>query len=267
MSDFQEAYNAGVLAAFKPVLINGVPHGIVPNGAGLRVLEETMGNPIRKAAAPVFDEAGSFARYVEAFRDPRSRLFAHAAGDYGRFVCILDYHEGANLPAHWMLHRPSYVCPHSEEWKLWCASNAKWMPQREFAEFIESNTAQIVSPSAAEFLEVAQTLASKTTAAFTGSTRLDSGRDQIDYQLTSEAKSGEKGNFPVPTLFTLGLPVFAAGPRYEIKARLRYKITEGRKLELRYELVNAPLVIRAAWDELVTTVAKATKLEVYLGRA
>ena len=106
---------------------------------------------------------------------------------------------------------------------------------------------------------------SRTTVAFTGSTRLDSGRDQIDFQSTTESKAGEKGNLEIPAAFELGLPVFHAGVTYNVRARLRHRITDAKKLDLRYELVNTALIVRAAWNDTMVTVGKATKLEVFQG--
>lgn len=248
---------------------SGHPYLVLPVSAKLESLEHLLPAPLRKKRNLTFHEAASFARYVQDYGELSTVIFA----DLTKFVftAVIDYDEtapdGSSAPgaARWASHRAVFPCPLSELWLLWTKSSNVFMGQREFAEFLESNTAQIRHPDAAQFLEIAQTLCARTTVTFTGSVRLAGGNDQINFEHATETKAGEKGNLQLPSIFTLGLPVFQGGPPWEIKARLRHQIGEDKKLKLKYELVNPSLIVRSAWDEQVAIVRDATKLIPFMG--
>lgn len=267
-NNFQAAMDAGAaLQSAKHAAVprdTEHPYVVVPQNYKVESLEKLLPNPLLKRQVVNCGEAASFARYItDHGKAEETAVFAMPNPAGGQFVAVLDYHKPGGAPS-WCAHKATFNCPFSQLWQLWSKSHNAYMPQREFAEFIESNTAQIVSPTAAEFLEIAQTLTARSSVAFTGSTRLDSGRDQLTYEATTETKAGEKGNLSLPAMFTLGLPVFEGGPKWEIKARLRHRINESKKLELKYELVNSQLTVRAAWDEQVDLIRKATKLVPYI---
>lgn len=268
-TNFQAAYEAGIAAGAERILWapqtqGGHPYMVVPNGASVHSLEKLLPKPLVKRQAVSFTSPDSFGRYITEHAGATTAIFAKVSANGGSFVGVLDYHTPKGDPS-WCAHRATYDCPHDPLFALWMKDNNAWKPQREFAEFLESNTAQIVEPSAAEFLEVAQTLTARTQVSFSGSTRLDSGRDQVAYEATSETKAGEKGNLTLPPLFTVGLPVFDGARPWKFKARLRHRITDQKKLELKYELINPQLTVRAAWDDIVQVITEATKIEPYLG--
>lgn len=268
-NNFQTAVDAGAALCDARELHAGkyesAPYVVLPKDYTVETLEKLLPAPLIKRQVVNFGEAASFARYVTDHGDAaRTVLFAQPTAAGGQFVAVLDYHEPRGA-ASWCAHRAAFNCPLSPLWQLWSRTNNTYMVQRDFAEFLESNTAQIVMPPAAEFLEIAQTLTARSTVAFTGSARLDNGRDQITFESTTETKVGEKGNLTLPPVFTIGLPVFEGGPSWQVKARLRHRISDHKKLELKYELVNPQLTVRAAWDEQVNIIRKATKLEPYIG--
>jgi uncharacterized protein YfdQ (DUF2303 family) len=266
-TNFQAAFEAGQTASPERVIYStgkGHPYLVIPENAQLESLEKLLPQPLMKRQTVSFTEPKSFARYITEHAGPTTAIFAKVGNDGGFFNAVLDYHQPKGEPS-WCAHRATYDCPHDPVFRLWLKENNQWKAQREFAEFIESNTAQIREPSAAEFLEVAQTLTARTQVSFIGTTRLDSGRDQVAFESTSETKAGEKGNLQLPAIFKVQLVVFDGSAPWLFQARLRHRINEQKKLELKYELVNPQITIRAAWDELVKAIADATKLQPYLG--
>lgn len=268
-TNFQAAFEAGQNASeerlLRPAEVGSDhPYLVIPHNAKLESLEKLLPQPLVKRQVVSFTEPKSFARYITEHAGATTAIFAKHNGEGGYFNAVLDYHKPKGAPS-WCAHRATYDCPHDPTFRLWLKENNQWKSQRDFAEFIESNTAQIREPSAAEFLEVAQTLTARTQVSFTGTTRLDSGRDQVAFESTSETKAGEKGNLQLPAMFKIGLVVFDGSAPWEFKARLRHRINDQKKLELKYELVNPQITIRAAWDELVENIAIATKLQPYLG--
>lgn len=55
-----------------------------------------------------------------------------------------------------------------------------------------------------------------------------------------------KGRILVPEVFALGVPVFEGGDRYRVEARLRYRIAEGGKLTMWYDLLRPHKIIEDA---------------------
>lgn len=267
-SNFQAAYEAGQAASPERWLCNspddGHPYVVIPANAKIESIEKLLPRPLVKRQLVSFTEPKSFARYINEHADLQTVIFATVHPTGGAFYAVLDYHKPKGDPS-WCAHRATYNCPHDPVFQLWMKENNAWKAQRDFAEFIESNTAQIREPSAAEFLEVAQSLMARTQVSFTGSTRLDGGRDQVTFESTSETKAGEKGNLQLPPVFKIQLAVFDGSEPWEFQCRLRHRISEQKKLELKYELVNPQLTVRAAWDELVNNIAAATKIQPYRG--
>ena len=268
-NNFKAAFEAGQNASsermlWAPQKEGGHPYVVIPNDSKIESLERLLPAPLLKKQSVGFTEPKSFARYIKEHATETTVIFAEVSPNGGPFVAVLDYPQPQGAPS-WCAHKARYNCPHDPVFQLWMKENNVWRGQREFAEFIESNTAQIREPSAAEFLEVAQTLTARTQVSFTGTTRLDSGRDQVAFESTSETKAGEKGNLQLPAMFKLGLVVFDGSAPWEFKARLRHRINDQKKLELKYELVNPQITIRAAWNELVTNITIDTKIEPYLG--
>jgi uncharacterized protein YfdQ (DUF2303 family) len=269
-SNFQDAYIAGQAASHVrdprlQVESSDQPFIVVPVGHRLESVEPLLAKPLARRTTVSLQTAESFGRFVAEFVTAATRLFAAPSAEGGKFVAIIDYHGTKEEEASWCAFKVQLQCQFSLQWKLWSGSNNKFMPQREFAEFLESNSAQIMDPPSAEFLEVAQNLQVSAGVAITGVTRLDDGRDQINYEAVTVAKAGEKGNLAIPSMFILALPVFEGTTAWKIKARLRTRVTDQKKLELKYELVNPQNTLREAWEEQINIIKEATKLNPYIG--
>ena len=50
----------------------------------------------------------------------------------------------------------------------------------------------------------------------------------------------------MPEVFALGVPVFENGDRYRVEARLRYRIADGGKLTLWYDLLRPHKILEDA---------------------
>lgn len=245
----QTLLEAGMLLG-EPKRLNGSegkPFIIVPASATVRDLEAYLPSPVAIAEVVRCTEATSFLKYVNQFKTPETQLFASVCATGADFTAVLDYH-GPGKPS-WGQHMAIYNCPQTEEWKRWTAYNNAAMDQQEFAEFIEMNQAQVVSPSGATLLEIARSLVAKIKVDFTSGIRLNNGNVQLQYEQVTEAKAGEKGTLEVPEKFKLGLVLFQGGPAYAIDALLRYRIVE-RKLTFHFVLVNPHLIIADAVQKL-----------------
>ena len=113
-------------------------------------------------------------------------------------------------------------------------------------------------------LEEARTLEAKKKVNFASSLRLSDGSTQFTYEEDVQG-SAQKGQLQVPEVFVLAIPVFENGDLWRVEAQLRYRIADGGKLTIWYELVRPHKVIETAVKELRATIATETGLPVLVG--
>ena len=115
-------------------------------------------------------------------------------------------------------------------------------------------------------LEISRTLEAKKKVNFASAIRLDNGQNQFTYE---EEISGtaQKGQLQIPEEFTIGIPVLEGGASYAVDARLRYRIAEGGKLTMWFELIRAHKVVENAAAEVWSQIEAETGLKVFNGIA
>jgi len=272
LNDMEAVLRAGIGLA-GPQEVNGVPYLMVPQSATAQAALWAMERPVRPTGVQVLLDGVSFGRYVNRFKDVDTLLLARLTATGGAFKAVFNGHArervsaaeggGAVFPGFGDFGA-LYECPISEEWKRWTASNKQPFNQKGFAEFIENNLLDVVQPVGGELLEVARSLEARSEVKFSSGVRLQNGNQALRFEEVTTAKAGEKGELEVPEMLKLGLPVFAFGERYEVKARLRYRIKDGA-LTFHYELDNPHRVVEHATRELMKQIEEATGLQAFLG--
>lgn len=240
--------------AGRLVDVGGTPHIVVPHGYELRDLEPALGNPSRLRGTTKLRDVKSFSAVVNEFKGDSTKLYGTVTPAV--FVAVFNAHAvGATG---WGDHRAAYDCPVSVEWKTWTGSNKKPMNQADFAQFIEDNLPDILDGGL--LLEVSRTLEAKKKVNFASAIRLSDGQNQFTYEEEVQGTAG-KGQFKVPEVFELGIPVFEGGPSYKVKARLRYRI-DNAKLVLWYDLERSHKILEDAVKEVWTAIEAATGLPI-----
>lgn len=156
------------------------------------------------------------------------------------------------------------VFRHTPAWKRWAAYDGRLLGQSDFAEHIEASLPDVRVPSGADLLELAQSFQANTSVRFESSRDLGSGERQLVYREQVEAGAGRAGNITIPKQFELGLAPYEGSGLYQVSARLRYRITEGR-LHLGYVLDRPEDVLRAAFDDVLRQVQEQTERVALLG--
>lgn len=238
---------------------------IVPEGYTVTPLKSYLLVPERVTQHVALLTADDFIAYWKRFKSDSSVIFGDERT--ATYRAIVDYH-GTGGDAQWCSHTATYGCPKSKEWEIWSGSNSKRMNQASFAEFIEDNYPDIVKPSHAEMIQVSTNLQAKKSVAFSQATRLDNGQSQLMYQEDVKGTVETKGgSMKVPDEFSLKLPVFVGGPAYQIDARLRYRIDDG-KLQIWYDLHRPHKVIEAATQAVTQAIRKGIGSDpMFLGAA
>lgn len=227
------------------------------------VLDKYRDRPRRKKGAFAAQDAASFARYLTKHADGNSEVWADAVGS--TVVGVINAHQAASDgEAGWSDHRVTYRVQHTDAWKAWANRNGTLMGQADFAELIEDRATDIVTPSAADMLELAQTFQATVGVNFESSKVLSSGERQLEYRETVEAKAGRAGRLEVPKEFQLALKPFEGAETYKVTARFRYRITDGN-LRIGFRLERPEDVLRDAFEGVVAAIEGQVEQPVFRG--
>ena len=252
--------------AAQPQTAEPIHFVVAPMGMQVLSLEKLQFphgmRPDRITAAPKLQDAVSFCSYVNTFKDDRTRLFADAVAC--SFTALIDYHGvGTERAVEFLSHRATLTLKKDERWNLWLGQNGKLIPQAEFAEFLEDNRADIVTPDAATMLEIAMDLQAKSDVNFASKIKTQNGQSTLVYDETITT-TVSTGRIVMPEIFVIRIPVFFGEAPIEITARLRFRISEG-KLKFQFNLYRPVEILAKAFDVARAGIAEATKLEVLLG--
>lgn len=262
MDDINNVQAAAALgtANAAPQKIGDVPFVVVPGDFTVHDLENMLPSPTRARGTNVFRDAASFCTAVALHGAAETTLL------YGNplapsFKAVFNDHGEA--PG-WRDHTATYSCPLSVEWKLWTGANKRQMNQEAFAQFIEDNAPDCVTPDAATMIEISRTLEAKKKVSFASAIRLSNGESELSYE---EEISGtaSKGKLKVPETFSIGIAVLEGGPRYAVHARLRYRIADKGVLSLWYDLDRPHKVLEDAAKEVWTEIESKTGFTILNG--
>ncbi|MFC1410362.1 DUF2303 family protein [Streptacidiphilus sp. N1-12] len=215
--------------------------------------------PKRKAGTTRVWDAESFVAYYAKHNDQGSDLYADV--QQLKVTAVLDAHQ--QDAARWGQHRLVLELRQTTDWATWLKYDGKLIAQETFAQHIEDNLGVIVmdeddikAPSAAQMLEVAQSLEASTKVEFLSGVRLADGQRQLTYTETTQGKAGQKGKLDIPAHFWIGVQPFEGAQRYRVKARFQYRIGDG-ELRLAYRLEKPEEAVKAAFGDVVAALAES----------
>jgi uncharacterized protein YfdQ (DUF2303 family) len=240
---------------------SATPFVVVPEGYKVHDLERLFPVPTRPKGGTALFDADSFIRFVMENKDGATRVYYRTQPTPG-FRAV--FNDTTGNAAGWGDHVATYDCPLSIEWKTWIAKNGVRMSQEDFAKFMEDNALDCVTPPAADMIEIARTLEAKKKVNFASGIRLATGQTEFTYEEDIQGTAG-KGRLQVPEVFTIGLPVFEGGERYAVESRLRYRIADGGKLSLWYDLVRPHKIVDAALREVLLIIEARAEVKAFNG--
>lgn len=180
------------------------------------------------------------------------------------FIAIPNFHAVFNDDGYGD-HSATYKCPLSRQWIVWNGKNKVAMSQVAFAEFIEDNRLDITDPATADMMEIAQNISASSTGKFKSKINRVNGNVEFGWTENTEASAGD-GSMRVPEFFKLAIPVFDAGQKWEVTAKLRYRIKDGNLL-LWYDLEDAQKVLEHAIEEVWQAIEASIALPIFNGTA
>lgn len=215
-------------------------------------------------ASVLLQSKDSLVEYVNRFKTSATMLFADIAAN--AITARIDFHYAAgdteSAQPNYDAHRARLVLPHSQEWIDWTKIDGLFMPQKEFARWIEEHPGDIVAPRAADLREVTRDLAALRKVSFLEAVHTNSDVESFTYKRENEVhRDGDV--IELPTQFELGIPVYFGEGIASQFAFLRWNIDDDSgRLTLGIKLSRAEYVRQAVFKTIVTDIAERTKTPV-----
>lgn len=225
-------------------------------------LERHLAAPLHPRGAAIVHDPADFATYVSRLATvDHSTMWADLAA--GSVVAVLDDHADADV-AGWRQHTVSLAMQSDPDWTVWLANDGKLREQAWFAEHIEDLTHTIVSPSAADMLEMASTFHAKRNVTFRQAVKVTSGDVQLTYDEDTKATAGTSGKMEVPREFTVRISPWTTVSPVDLTARLRWRIENGQ-LRIGYSLLRPDRAKATAFDAVLASVTQNATVPLFLG--
>lgn len=240
---------------------------VIPAGGKLALLdmERMLPEPRRKTGVYNFETVDSLVQYITTKNascggEHRSTIWIDS--EQNRIVAVLNDHS-KDGPG-WTDYRAVLKLRHSPEWERWTALDRNLIDQQDFAEHIEDGLDDIVEPTGADMLELAQSMQGTTGVSWRSAKRLQDGQTQVVYDEQIDASAGGKGELVIPKEITLAIAPFQGEEPYKMVARFRYRVNAGT-LKMGYHLNRPEAVIRDALQGIADRLTERFP-NVYLGQ-
>ena len=228
------------------VMVVYVPgHGDHPGRT--EVVTKATLEPYRATGAVAVFDAVSLSTLIAVNSYAHTTVYVDRNPTKPAIVAVLNDH-GRDGPG-WRDHRVSIQFRKTPQWEKWSAIDGKFLSQMEFANFVEDNLLDIVTPAPADMLEISQHLEVIRTTSFKSSSRPKSGL--VKFRNESDDTTAE--NVTIPDALVLELAPFVGSPKSLITARFRYRI-EGGGLKLGVKLQRIEEVVAEVMDAIVAAI-------------
>jgi len=241
--------------------------------------EKLMSIPARKKGSISLNDTESFIAYVNRHKDPEYTTI-YCYSDYStskiNFSCIFNDH-GRHIEdsdtQNWRDFRATHNPQLSEEWKRRVEDNSdvdgtRKFTQSELAQFLEENLNDIAvvdgMPTGTDLLEMATSFEANQDMRFKSAIRLQNGGVNMSFMQNDDDQTLVR--MKMFEKIAIGIPVFWGGDAYQITARLRYRVRDGR-LIFWYELIRSDKVLEHATKGLIDKIKTETEVPLFIGAA
>lgn len=232
--------------------------------------EKLLEQPYRKNGSIALDDDDSFIAYINRHKIvDLSTIYCLADYENSRidFKCIINDHGAPQDGQQWRDHCAAYQPEFSEEWRRWVGGNKRQLSQLEFAMFIEENLNDVAAPegmpTGSQLLEMATSFQANQDMRFKSAIRLQNGGVNMSFVQNDDNQT--LATMQMFEKISIGIPVFWNGDAYQITARLRYRVREGR-LNFWYELIRSDKTLEHATKQLIEKIKLETGIPLYFGR-
>ncbi len=225
--------------------------------------QSTQAHPNRAKGVAVVDSIGDMIGLAE-HQGAGSSSVTYADLSSLSFVTVINDH--CDEAAGWRDHRITHRLAHSAAMKAWISHDREMLTQADFAEHIEDRLRDIIDPSSADMLEIAQTFHATTSTDFRSGHRLKSGVTRFQYLEEQEAKAGQARELDIPDRFRIEIEPFVGSSARHIEARFRFRLQAGQ-LTLGYILDDLDELARAEFRDQTDRLSQEAPWLVVAGQA
>lgn len=241
-------------AAGHRLEVNGTPLLILPEADGrssVRSLDILEANPTSIRGTVTLATLADHIDYLKNMNNA-SAIVMFADRARLRFHSILDYHRSNQ--ASWLQHRATTVLHPSDQLQTWLTKAGVWQAQEQFAEFLDENLNDIITPTPATVLDFVECLQCTRRESFRSAINQTTGEVQFVWEkanATDEKTSIVKD-------FTLGIPIWHRGEAISVQARLQHRIKDGDNgkagVHFRFKLEHIERIQDKLWEEALNSV-------------
>ena len=231
---------------------NGIPVVALAEGITLHSLEHLNDFPARTQARVSLTTLADHIAYIKAqcAGNEAQNTVLFADRNALRFHTLLNYH-GRSEPS-WLDHSVTTTLALSKQLQTWLTKAGTWMPQEQFAEFLDENLGDIQEPTPATVLDFVECLQCTRKESFRSALNQTTG----EVQFVWEKANATDERTSIVRDFTLGIPVWHRGDPFAIKARLQHRIKEADNgkagVNFRFKLEHLDRIQDTLWDEAIT---------------
>jgi uncharacterized protein YfdQ (DUF2303 family) len=237
----------------RPIVIEGIPHAIVPEGYSLENLERVRAEPKRTRGNFAVVTGDAFNRTVCLLRKGAGRplpIFFGRSGTEATVTAVLNFDDWRDLTV-------TLAQKLSDPFREWYGKNGAAQAQRAFALFLEERTAHVVKPDGAALLELARKFKANVSVRYQSVIEQENGDNSLEFIQTTEAGSaGAKSRMKVPNFITLLMPVWHGGEPVKFEARFGYSISDDGKLALSFEILNLSELLSTELRKIVEKIGR-----------
>lgn len=241
--------------------IEGIVHSINPLTGDVTMLDHLLTRPLRQKTIRTLDTVSSFNEYVKRFKNHESS--AYITKNSGGYIITAEIDHRSSAEFVFDDHKASVSLVYSEPMTKWFAMNGKTMSQDQFADLLEERSKEIREPSAADILELAQSLHVTRNLSVKSMVRSNRSHNAISFNQDQGIRGGVDGDVELPTSFAIEVEPFARHRlSTKIVALLRPRIKEDKPV-FTYELQLVEEAVEDVLAEIVSQIELQTSLPVY----
>jgi len=176
-------------------------------------------------------EPTSFKDYIINFKSSTAICLASLGSN--QIVAVLDYHgrarEGGDAATpQRKAHQVTLLCPWDIDYAKWRDIFGKGMTQGDFANVLEELVHTIAEPAVADLAEAIDDLRIDRSVRVKSKVNRRNGSVQFTYEDTENPGGEGGGEFSLPEVVKIVLPMFQGGELIQLEAKLRYNVDKGK---------------------------------------
>lgn len=204
-----------------------------------------------------FGDVQSFASYTKRHSTggEDGKPITFATWNSKGFKAVLDYHDGGEAGrTQWVATYPFVATP---QWTAWRnLATGQGVDHQKAVEFLDDRAPEIVEPDAASLLSLLRSLRGNVNTGASAELRPD-GTTHVTFDKNTRVTAGAN-EIDLPPEFTIGIPILKGDDQpWKLVVKLRVTIDSNSRLQLRFTLPQAEIVLETVYAERV---AKAVEL-------